>query len=634
MLEKLRRGAAKVVVFALFGVLVLSFAIWGIGDVVRTARQGPVAEVGDTPISAQEFTSALQQRRQLLSRQFGQPISPEQSRAFGIDAAVLGELVNGIAISNFASSLGMQLSDQAVAEIIRADPAFHGAGNTFSRAVFDERMRQAGFTEQSYFVERRKNEIRDQLTTALVGGLSTPDTLADILFRFRGETRTVRYITLNPDKVPDPGTPDEKALKSIYETQKSTFTVPERRKVAVLLLTSEALQERAKVTDEEVRKAWEDAKDSWNIPERRRIQQISYPTKEEAEGEKKAIDGGKGFLVAALEANGAHGRLDQGLIARREISDPSYAKAAFELPLNKVSDPIPIRGGWLLLRVSEIDPGKTRTFDEVKDDVRKGLEDQKSHDLMSKLHDEIEDKIGATDATEKLKAVASELHLKLLEAPSVDAKGLTPDGKPAFTHKDAERFVASAFEGDALTPRDPITLTDGGEAWIEVSDVKPAVTKPFEEVKADVEKLWRTREVRAALSKQAQEIVDRIKAGSSLESIATELGLEVKTTDPFKRNNAPIGLSAAAARTAFTLPKGEAGTAASADDSTRIVMVVNEITPAPEPTKEQIEALRKELGQELQRDTLQTFIMALRNREGVKLHEDVYKRAVGLDQEQ
>jgi len=634
MLEKLRRGATKILVFVLFGVLILSFAIWGIGDVIRSSNQGPVAEVGSTPISVQEFTSALQLRRQLLSRQFGQPISAEQSRAFGIDAAVLGELVNNAAISNFASHLGMRLSDQAIADMIRADPAFQGAGNTFSRQVFDERIRQAGFTEQSYFAERRSGEIRAQLSEALVAGISAPDTLADILYRFREEQRSVRYITLSAAKLPDPGEADEAALKSLYETQKSAFTEPERRKIGVLLLTPEALKARSQVTDDEVRKAWEDARESWNIPERRRIQQIEYKTKEEAEGEKKAIEAGKSFLIAALEANGAQGRLDQGLIARREISDANFAKAAFELSLNAVSDPIQVRGGWMLLRVSEIEPGKVRTFDEIKDEVKKSLEEQKSHDLVGRLRDEIEDKIGATDAPEKLKAVADELHLTFLQADGVDAKGLKADGKPAFDHPDAERFVASGFEGDALTPREPITLANGGEAWIEVSDVKPAVTKPFDQVKPDVEKLWREREKRTALTKLGQELADRIKAGASLESVATERGLEVKTTAAFKRSGAPSGLSPAAARLTFTLPKGGAGTAAGTDDTTRAVLVVNEITPAPEPTKEQTEALRKELGQEMQRDTLQTFVLALRNREGVKLHENVYKRAVGLDQTQ
>ena len=61
---------------------------------------------------------------------------------------------------------------------------------------------------------------------------------------------------------------------------------------------------------------------------------------------------------------------------------------------------------------------------------------------------------------------------------------------------------------------------------------------------------------------------------------------------------------------------------------------MNEITAAAEPTGSQMDALRKELALELQRDTLQTFILALRNRQGVQLHENVYKRAVGLDQTQ
>ena len=44
------------------------------------------------------------------------------------------------------------------------------------------------------------------------------------------------------------------------------------------------------------------------------------------------------------------------------------------------------------------------------------------------------------------------------------------------------------------------------------------------------------------------------------------------------------------------------------------------------------DALRNELGQELQRDSLQIYVSALRDRQGVQIHENVYKRAVGLDQ--
>lgn len=629
MLEMLRRGAAKILVFALFSILILSFAIWGIGDVIRSGGQGPIAEVGETSISPQEFTTALQHRHQLLTRQLGQPLTPEQSRAYGIDSAVLGELVNGAVISNHARSLGLRLSDQAIADMIRTDPAFQGADKAFNRAVFDERMRQAGFSEQRYFAERRQNEVREQLTEALVVGLQAPDTLIGIVHRFREETRTLSYVRINPDKAVKPAEPDEKALRTLYDEQKRTFTTPERRKIAVLLVTPEQLRDRAKVTDEDVKATWEQSRAAWDIPERRRVQQIQFKTKAEAEGEAKAIDGGKSFLMAALEAN-ARAPLDLGLVARRELPE-NLAKAAFELPVNKLSEPLQIRGGFTILRVTEIEAARKRTFEEVKDEVRQNLEETKYREIAGKLHDEIEDKRGAIDAAEKLKAIATELKLQLVEAVGVDARGNGPDGKPALTHPEAERFVASAFEGDKTTPREVITLQDGGEAWVEVIDIAPAVTKPFEEVKADVERIWREREQKAALGKEAQALVDRLKAGEPLDAIAKQIGAEVQTTAAFKRAKAPDGFAPASARQAFALPKGGAGSAATADDKSRLVYVVAEITPAQPPTKEQSEALRAELGQELQRDALQTYVGALRQRQGVKINEAVYKRAVGMD---
>lgn len=630
MLEMLRRGAAKVLVFALFSVLIISFAIWGIGDVIRSGGQGPLAEVGSTNISPQEFTAALQHRRQLLARQFGQQLTPEQSRAFGIDAAVLGELVNGAAVSNHAKSLGLRLSDQAVADLIRADPAFQGPDRTFSRSLFDERIRQAGFTEQRYFAERRSNEVREQLTEALVAGIHPSDSLINIVHRYREEMRSIAFIRLDPGKVAKPADPDEKALRTLYDEQKRAFTLPERRKIAVLLVTPDQLREKAKVTDEDVRTSWEQSRPAWDIPERRRIQQIFYKTKAEAEGEARAIEGGKSFLMAALEAD-PKAPLDRGLVARREISDPNVAKVAFELPVDKLSEPVQVRGGYLLIRIGGIEPARTRTFDEVKQEVRQGLEDTRLRELTGKLHDEIEDKRGATDAPEKLKAIAAELKLTLIEAAGVDAKGNGPDGKPAIAHPDAEKFIASAFEGDKTTPREVISLTDGGEAWVEVVDISPAVTKPFEEVKAEVEQMWRDRELRAALTKQAQALVDRIKAGEPLDTIAKELGLEVQTPSPFKRTQPPTGVSPAAARQAFTLAKGGAGSAATSDDKTRIVFVVTDIKQPDLPTKEQAEALKNELGQELQNDALQTYVTALRERQGVKINETIYKRTVGLD---
>jgi peptidyl-prolyl cis-trans isomerase D len=632
MFESLRRGVVKVMVFALFSVLILSFAVWGIGDMITSRGQGPIAEVGKTKIPATQFTQVLQQRRQIISQQFGQPLTAEQSRAFGIDQAVLGELVSAAAISNYGEQLGLRLSDQTIAELIRSDPVFFGPNQVFDRRTFDERIRQAGYTEQRYFAERRRDELREQITEAMVEPVTVPDAMLSTLHKYREETRTISFVRLDPSKLPPVAAPDEAALKAFYEEQKTAFTIPERRRLAIMLLEPETLKTRLGVTDADVRASWEQSRPAWDVPERRRIQQISYRTKEEAEGEAKAIAAGKSFLIAALEANGAQGRVDQGLIARREISDPNFAKTAFELQPNTVSAPIQVRGGYLVIRVTEIQPARTRTFEEVAPEVRRNLEETRLRDKITKLHEDIEDRRGATAETEKYKKIAADLGLRVIEVPSVDARGLGPDGKPAIPHSAADRILATAFQGEKDLPREVLALDDGIEAWVEVVDVLPAATRPFDEVKADVEQRWREREARQALTRESQKLVDRIKAGEPLDKIATETGGKIEVSKPFKRTAPPEGVAQGGARLAFTLPKGGAGSAMSADDQTRIVMVVTDIADAPPPTKEQTDALRAQLVQDLQRDVIQSFVTALRDEQGVRIDDAVYRRAVGLDQ--
>lgn len=633
MFDKLRHGLVRVLVFGLFAILVLSFAIWGIGDVVRTGGGGPVAEVGGTPVQPAAFTQALQQRRQMLGRQLGQPLTPEQSRAYGIDNAVLSELISGAAISNHARALGLGLSDDAIAELIRSDPAFHGADNTFSKAVFDERMRQSGFTEQRYFAERKRDEVRDQLAEAMLRGVTAPGSIVDIVHRFREETRSIAAIKLVPSDRLKVGEPDEAALKAFYEEQKARFTEPERRSLAVLVLTPEDLKERTKITDEEVKASWEQARAAWDLPERRRVQQISYKTKAEAEGEAKAIEGGKSFLLAALEAN-ARAAIDGGLVARREIGDQNFAKAAFELPLNKVSAPISVRGGYFLIRVTEIEPARQRSFDEVAKDVRQGLEETRLRELSGKLHDDIEDRRGASDAPDRLKKLADELKLKLIEAKAVDKLGLGADGKPGLELADAQRLIATGFEGDKSTPREVVQLTGGGEAWVDVTDIQPARTKPLDEIKADVVARWKERETQLALTKEAQALVARLKGGETLDAIAKELGLGVETTAGIKRASAAPGITPAAARIVYTLPQGGAGSSTSPDGGARQVFVVTEIKPAEPASEAQTAAIRQELEQALQQDVMQAYVVALREQQGVRINEVVLKRTLGLDQAQ
>src|SRR5262245_15911484 len=301
MLDALRRGAASWVAKGFLFVLVISFAIWGVADVFRGYGQGSLARIGSTQISADEFQRAFQRELDALSRRIGQRLTSEQARAFGVDRNVLSRLIGSAAVEAHAAKLGLHLSDETVVESVQHDALFQGADGKFDKGRFQAVLRQLGLSDQGFLVMRRKDEMRAQITDALVQGLTVPQPLVDLLFKFREETRTAAYFTIAAEKAGTLPEPDEAQLQEVYEAEKERFSTPEFRKVAVLLLSPADIQARATVSDEDVKAYYERTKEDFDVPERRRVQQISFKDKADAEAAKKEIEEGKSFFMAALE---------------------------------------------------------------------------------------------------------------------------------------------------------------------------------------------------------------------------------------------------------------------------------------------------------------------------------------------
>src|SRR5438105_15304308 len=114
MLRGLRKASTnwlgKVVMAAVVGFLVISFAIWGIGDVFRGFGRSTVAKVGGTEITVEQFRVLYNDRLQQYSRQLGRPIGIDQARALGVDRLGLSQVVSAVVIDGRVSSLGIHLS--------------------------------------------------------------------------------------------------------------------------------------------------------------------------------------------------------------------------------------------------------------------------------------------------------------------------------------------------------------------------------------------------------------------------------------------------------------------------------------------------------------------------------------------
>ena len=90
MLQAIRSKAGSFVVKGLFGLLILTFGVWGIGDIFRGFGVFTVAKIGKTEISIDQFRQQYNERLQQLGQQMRRPITPDQARALGLEQRILG----------------------------------------------------------------------------------------------------------------------------------------------------------------------------------------------------------------------------------------------------------------------------------------------------------------------------------------------------------------------------------------------------------------------------------------------------------------------------------------------------------------------------------------------------------------
>jgi len=628
-LDTLRKGAARTLGLILVGLLVVSFAIWGIADVFTGYGRQTLIRVGDTEITSQDYLRAQQEVLRAMSSQAGRSLSLQEARALGLDSRVLERLVGGAAVDNHAKELHLGITEAALLEEIMKDPAFKDALGNFSPAIFQQTLYSMGMNEHSYLNAMRERNLRRQILSTVGKVANAPLVLLEALNSYNGETRTLRYV-LVPESVA--GTipePTEEDLKRYYENHQSKYTQPEYRKIGVLAVTPETVKAEVNITEADLKAAYEASKDQLGSPERRKILQITFPDMETAKAAYDKLQSGADFVEIAKEQGLTEVDIDLGNVGRAELADAAIAEAAFKLEVGKVSEPVTGKlGGIVLLKVTAIEPGKTPTFEEAKAELEKKLLKERASGAIFDLHDKIEDQL-ASGAT--LAEAANELKLDYLLIDQVDREGRKPDGS-TVTLPAQKDVLNAAFATDIGVENDPIDAKDEGVIWYEVLGVVPQQLKPLEQIKDKVAKDWHSEEVRSRVAKYAQDLVTSLNGGKTLEDVAKDLNTEVLISDPLKRDSITVNVLPAAVAQAFTLPEKGFGSAPSGAGEGRIVFQVDKVTAPEALTEAEATRLKQQLGLLISEDAIAEYFKALENRYGVYVNQQALAKLIGSEE--
>jgi peptidyl-prolyl cis-trans isomerase D len=630
-LDTLRKGAARTLGLILVSLLVVSFAIWGIADIFRGYGRQTLITVGDTKITPQDYMRAQQDVLRSMSQQAGRSLSLQEARAAGLDQRVLERLIGGAAVDTHANHLGLGISDDALLAQIMKDPSFQDSEGNFSPLAFQAALRNIGMSEAGYLYLLREQSLRRQLLVTVGEVANSPKALVDALNRFNEERRVLKYVLVPKSAAEAIADPTDQDLKTYYDNHQPKFTQPEFRKVGLIAVTPDTVKDQLNITEADIKAAYESKKDTLGKPERRHVQQIALPNMDEAKKAHEKIAGGTDFVEVAKGLGLSETDIDLGTVTKADLADPVIAEEAFKLEKDAVSEPLTGKlGGVVLIRVTEIQPGKMLTYEEAKGDLEKDMVKERASGAIFDVHDKVEDELAAGSTLEES---AGKLKLEYQVIDQIDREGRKPDGS-TVTLPAQKDLLNGIFATDAGIENDPIDARDEGVIWYEVLGVTPEQLKPFDQVREEVEKDWRDEETRNQVAKFAQKLVTELNSGSkTLEDVAKELNTEVLPTSALKRDDITVNVLPPAVSQAFALPKGGFGSAASGVDEGRIVFQVDEIVEPPEVDERALDQVKRRVALLLSEDTIAEYFSVLESRYGVSVNQQALAKLVGNGEE-
>lgn len=414
MMNTMRALAGGIGAKIMLALLIVSFGVWGIEDMLRSQRAGgPVATVGKHDISPIAFQRAYAREQERARAALGSNYSPEMLRMMGLSRQVLDKLITEDMLAQEVQALGLRVSDAEVAKDIRQEPFFQSEKGVFDKNQFEETLRRNGFSEQAYAADVRRNHAVSLLMESVQAGKPISSVMISTLMQAMAEERTADLVTLTPSDVKEIPAPDDSAAEAYYKAHLAEFTLPETRSVSYVTVEAEDLLKDTPVPEEELKKAYAERAaffgDKAEPYEKvRSALEKEWKTAHADEALNSfstrledLLAGGSTLEEAAKEMNitvKSVGPFDRGgALAGKNVTLPTlenFVETAFRTDEN--TDSAFTRGAagtYYLVHVDKVTPEQAKPFESVKETAVAGVKKQETAKKLQSLAQSLAEKM-------------------------------------------------------------------------------------------------------------------------------------------------------------------------------------------------------------------------------------------------
>ncbi len=538
MLDQMRNWGRTWVVQALFILLMVAFAFWGVGSVLGS-RVHPVAMVNGNRILASELDHQTEQLKRNITQVYGANAAL-LLRSVNLRQEALNQMIQERLVADEARHIGIRVSDQSLADNIATDPHFQDGGR-FDPQRYQEILQENELLPSDYEASVRASLVEGALRQMVDQGVQVSDADARHAYDLKNQKISVAYVEIPAQDFVAKISPTPDQLEAFYKSHQDAFREPDRIKVAYIRYDSALMAAKITPSDKDIEDYYKsNLKKMYSHPDEVHARHILIEVQPGATADQKAkakaraedilkqLKNGADFQKLAKEDSQDPGsRLsggDLGTFGRNQMVKP-FEDAAFSMKPGELRL-VETKFGYHVVKLEASTPAHVDKLDQVRPKIIEAIRSQQGPRMAREALDE---DVTAALAGGDLKDLAKKRGFEVVETP-------------LFSQHEASAVLKNQNLTDTAFKLEvgQVSAVPGGNAapyLVKLISRDPAHVPPLKDIEAKVREAYvRDTSQSQALAK-AQKLLTQMKDAAGFGKIAQANNLTIHKTDSFARSS-------------------------------------------------------------------------------------------------
>jgi peptidyl-prolyl cis-trans isomerase D len=405
----------------------------------------------------------------------------------------------------------MFMSREAVIDAITSAPEFQEDGK-FSAAKYSAYLAERGVTDQGNVAELQRQIPLARYASAISETAIAPRTVATRLAALEAQKREVSEARISEQQFLPQVKIDDAQAKAHYDANLTDYRAPERVRAEYVVLSAEALAREDPPAEAEIKAAYDARASQFRVEEQRRASHILVKDKAEAEKLLAEVRKNPGRFAElakkhSQDPGSAEKGGDLGWFGRGMMVKP-FEDTVFKLAQNE-TQVVESEFGFHVVRLTGIQPGKARPFEEVRKELGEELTRQKGMRKFAEVAESFNNLV--YEQSDSLKPAAERFKLQ------VQTTGwIAKSARQELGALDNPKLLAALFSSDSIKNKrntDAIEVAPNTLVSARVIEHQPAAQRSLDDVKAEITEQLRRREASSLALKDGTAKLEKLKKG-------------------------------------------------------------------------------------------------------------------------